>query len=174
MTFRSNPFMRTLALLTLLAVGLMLGGCNTTAPSEDLLYQPPAGPSVARIMGSTTQDSGLFGSRHVAYVLLVNGKFVRDAEEAWARNLTLAPGPQDLAVEYRSSVFRARTVFILEAKAGATYLLQMKHGVESPDERRYCEFVIVDAANGQPVTPVKHVYATNSASDTKSNFRPLD
>ena len=166
--------MRTLSILSLLALCLTLSGCNTTAVSDDLLYQPPAGPSVARIKGSTTQDSGLFASRHVAYVLLVDGKFVRDGAEVWAQELALSPGQHELAVEYRSSVFRARTTFSLEAQAGATYLLQMKHGVEAPDDRRYCEFVIVDAANGQPVTPVKHTYATNSASDTKSNFRPLD
>ncbi len=138
------------------------------------MYQPPAAAATARIKGSTLQDPGLFGSRHVAYVLMVNGKFVRDPEENWAQSLALASGPQDLAVEYRSSVFRSRTVFSLEAKAGATYLLQMTPGIDPKDDRRYCEFVIVDETTGQPVTPVKHTYATSTSSGTKSNFRPLD
>ncbi len=166
--------MRNLPVVALLALGLALVGCNTTAPSEDLVYQPPAGPAVARIKGSMTQDPGLFGSRHVAYVLMVNGKFVRDPEENWAQALALSSGPQDLAVEYRSSVFRSRTVFSLETKAGVTYLLKMTPGIDPKDDRRFCEFVIVDEATGQPVTPVKHTYATSTASGNRSNFRPID
>jgi len=166
--------MRTLSALALLALCLALVGCNTTAPSEELIYQPPTDVAVARIKGSTLQDPGLFGSRHVAYVLLVNGKFVRDAEENWAQPITLAAGPQDLAVEYHSSVFKSRAVFTLEARAGATYVLKVTPGIDPKDDRRFCEFVIVDEATGQPVTPVKHTYATGSSSDNKSNFRPLD
>jgi len=166
--------MHNVPVLALLAVCLSVVGCNTTAPSEDLIYQPPADSAVARIKGSEIQDPGLFGSRHVAYVLMVNGKFVREAEEAWAQPIALATGPQDLAVEYQSSVFRSRTVFTLEARAGVTYRLKVTPGIEPKDDRRFCEFVIVDEATGQPVTPVKHTYATSSSSGSKSNFRPLD
>lgn len=166
--------MRNLPVLALLAACLTLVGCNTTAPSEDLIYQPPTGTAVARLKGSTLQDPGLFGSRHIAYVLMVNGKFVRDAEESWERPIALASGPQDLAVEYQSSVFRSRAVFTLEAKAGVTYLLKMTPGIDPKDDRRFCEFVIVEEATGQPVTPVKHTYATSGSSGNRSNFRPLD
>lgn len=166
--------MRNLPVLTLVAICLALVGCNTTAPSEDLIYQAPVGAEVARIKGSTTQDPGLFGARHVAYVLLVNGKFVRNADENWAQPIALASGPQELAVEYQSSVFKSRTVFTLEARAGAAYVLKVTPGIDPKDDRRFCEFVIVDEATGQPVTPVKHTYATSSSSTSKSNFRPLD
>lgn len=166
--------MRNLPVLALLAACLALVGCNTTAPSEDLIYQPPTGTAIARLKGSSLQDPGLFGSRHIAYVLMVNGKFVRDAEENWERPIALASGPQDLAVEYQSSVFRSRAVFTLEAKAGVTYVLKMTPGVDPKDDRRFCEFVIVEEATGQPVTPVKHTYATSVSSGSRSNFRPLD
>lgn len=141
--------------------------------NEEQIYQPPAASAAASITGSQLQDPGLFGSRHVAYVMMVDGKFVREAEEAWSQPLTLRPGSRDLAVEYRSSVFRSRSVFTIEAKAGAKYVLQMTPGVDA-DDRRFCEFVIVDADTGQPVTPVKHTYATSSSSGSRSNFRPLD
>lgn len=159
--------------LYVVLVCLGLSGCNTTAVSEDQLYVPPAGPGLARIIGSQQQDSGLFGARHVAYVLLVNGKFVRDADENWNQPTALNPGQQDLAVEYRSSIFRSRAVFTLEAKAGARYVLRATP-ILSADDRRMCDFVIVDEATGEPVTPVKRTNVAEAPGSNRSNFRPLD
>jgi len=165
--------MRLGLILSLFAACLALTGCNTTASSETLLYEPPAGPALALIKGSQLQDPGLFGARHVAYVMMVNGQFVREAEENWAQALPLRPGAMDIAVEYRSSVFRSRAVFSFEAKPGARYLLRLTPGI-TDDDRHTCDFVIVDEATGTPVAPAKKTYATNSSSTSKSNFRPLD
>lgn len=164
---------RTFLSLSLIAACLGLCGCNTTAVSDEQLYVPPAGPTVAHITGTQQQDTGLFGSRHVAYVLLVNGKFVRDAEESANQALALNAGPQEIAVEYRSSIFRSRTVFTLEAKPGARYVLRMALAT-SADDRRTCDFVIVDAATGEPVTPVKRTNVAEAPGSNRSNFRPLD
>jgi len=167
--------MRSRFRLLLSLTCLALAACNTTPmPDGASVYQPPTGPGAAWIRGSMHQDSGLLASRHVGYVLMVNRQFAAAGEKGWDQPLALTPGPQDITVAYRSSVFRSQAGLSFEARAGVTYVVAIKTGFEGADERRYCEFTIVDAATGQPVTESKHTYAANSSGANRTTFRPLD
>lgn len=164
---------RFASLVTLLACACLLAGCVTdgTIPDE-LAYAPPTTGEVAHIKGCYIEDSGLFAAKHTGYVLMVDRKFVSAPMENWSQSLALSPGLREIACEYRQSVFKARATFKLDVQPGLNYEIRITTGTEGEAEQRYCNFSIVNAATGKPVTPIKHV--TVSESSTRSNFRPLD
>lgn len=156
---------------------ILFAGCATddAIPAEQLYQQPAAGTGTsARIKGSMIEDSGLFAAKHMGYVLMIDGKFVLNALENCEQPILLAPGPHDISIEYRYSVFNARTAFGFDAQKNAGYVVKISPGIEGSDERRYCDISIVDASTGQAVTPVKHCYVTGGPAQNRSNFRPLD
>ncbi len=159
---------------SLLTAVLLLTGCvtETSLPEEDLYTPPAASNEVATIMGSYQEDSGLFAAKHTGFVLMVDHKFVRNAQENWNQPLRLTPGVHEIACEYRQSVFKARTTFKLEVQAGVNYAIRIAPGTEGEAEQRYCDFSIINTATGKPVTAIKHTNVSENSN--RSNFRPLD
>lgn len=156
---------------------ILLAGCATdeSVPVDQLYRQPPAGHvQTAWIKGSKIEETGLFASHHTCYVLMIDGKFVLNSQENCEQPVAITAGHHEISAEYRYSVFTARNVFSFEAQSGRTYMLKFSHGVEGADERRYCDMQVVDAANGEAITPVKHSYVSGGPSSNRSNFRPLD
>ncbi len=141
---------------------------------EEQTYHAPASHtgSVAYIRGTKIEDHRVFYDDHFAYVLMIDGKFVRNPDKDWDQPLALTPGSHLIAVEYKLSVFRARYSFRINIKPGVTYAVKINPGVAGPDERRYCDFSILDATTGTPVTEVRR---SNVSGGVKTaNFRPID
>ncbi|MBK8856737.1 MAG: hypothetical protein IPN11_03375 [Opitutaceae bacterium] len=156
---------------------ILLAGCATddAIPADQLYRHPPAGTAQGTwIKGSKIEVSGLFAAPHLGYVLMIDGKFVLNAKENAEQPIAITPGPHEISAEYSYSVFTARTALSFEAKAGGTYVLNIKPRLEGEGERRFCDMSVVDAATGQPVSPVKSSYVTGGPSRNQSNFRPLD
>ena len=167
MSMRFAQFASSLIFATLLA------GCvtETTFP-EDQVYQVPQGNDVARLQGAQITDTGLFAAKHTGFVMMVDRKFVKNAEENWNAPLALAPGWHEISVEYRQSVFKGRAVFKLDVEAGARYALKIEPGAVEDSDARWCDISIINAATGKPVLPVKRANVSGSAN--RYNFRPLD
>lgn len=156
---------------------ILLAGCATddTIPADQLYRHPPAGTGHATwIKGSKIEETGLFASHHLGYVLMIDGRFVLNSKENPEQLIPIAPGPHEISAEYSYSVFTARTILSFEAKSGSTYVLIINPRLDSDGERRFCDMSVVDAATGQPVTPVKNSYVTGGPAQNRSNFRPLD
>jgi hypothetical protein len=156
---------------------ILIAGCATddTIPAELLYRHPPAGTAQGTwIKGSKTEDTGLFASSHLGYVLMIDGKFVLNSKEYPEQPIPITPGAHEISAEYSYSVFTARTALSFEAKSGSTYALKVNPRLESDGERRFCDMSIVDAATGQPVSLVKNCYVTGGPAQNRSNFRPLD
>ena len=164
--------LRSLAALVLIITAT---GCVTDdSASVSAVYQAPVlnQVEVAYLKGTKIKGSGLFAAEHSGFVLMVDRTFVKEAQGGWNRSIALSPGWHEISCKYQSSVFSSRAVFNIEAQAGITYELKIAPGMEGEDERRYCDFSIVDAATGNPLTAVKRCAVTTSQSTT--NFRPLD
>jgi hypothetical protein len=170
MIFRPLPFAPILVSI------LCLTGCSTeTTIPEDQIYQSPsAGMAVAHIKGAFIEEAGLFMPKHVGYVLMIDRQFVRDSQENWERLIPLTPGNHEISAAYTSSIFSSRASLTLEARTGVTYAVKIVPGLEGADERRYCDFSIMDVATGLAVTPFKHTYVTGGPNQSRSNFRPID
>ena len=124
----------------LLAAGLfaLLAGCATTpeAPSEDDYQPPAAGAPVAYLKGTRVAEGGLFGDEHTAYVYMIDLKSIPAAAEHWSDAIALAPGKRSIMAEYHVSNFKARTSFVLPARAGESYQLMIQPGHENtPDQK---------------------------------------
>ena len=156
---------------------ILLAGCATddATPADQHYRHPPAGlGQSAWIKGSKIEVSGLFAAPHLGYVLMIDGKFVINPKANPEQPIPIAPGPHEVSAEYSYSVFTARASLNFEATSGSTYVLKINPRLEGGDERRFCDMSIVDAATGQPVSPVKSSYVTGGPSRNQSNFRPLD
>ncbi len=152
---------------------LLLAGCATeTAIPEDQLYRAPRTGEVAYLKGATLVESGVFAARHYGFVLMIDQKFVHHAEDNWQTPIAVSPGRHEIAVEYRQSIFKARTLFKLDARPGATYEVKITPGSKEDSDVRYCDFSLVDTATGKPVLPVSRAHVSGSLN--RSNFRPLD
>ena len=163
-------------ILLMIAAGMVavLTGCETVSdvPMEDAYQPPPAGAPVAFLKGTSISEGGLFGTDHRGFVAMVDLKTVLDAADHWSDSLPLTTGRHTIAAEYRYSNFMTRAYLTLEAKAGVTYQLMIKSGHdESPQARLYSDFWIVDAATGEPVTPVFRRQATGGKKGG-SLFKP--
>ena len=164
---------RTLASL----IFILLAGCATddAVPADQLYRHPPAGAGQsAWIKGSKIEESGLFASHHLGYVLMIDGKFVLNSKENPEQPIPITPGTHEISAEYSYSIFTARAALSFEAKSGGTYVLKISPRLEGEGERRFCDMSVVDAATGQPVSPVKSSYVTGGPAQNRSNFRPLD
>ena len=151
------------------ALLVLVAACASVSdiPAQDLYQPPPPGASAALLKGSNITETGLWGSDHRGYALMIDLKSIPDAADHWNEPVALSPGWHTIGAEYRYSNFIARAYLPFEAKAGTTYQLMIKPGLEdTPEARRYNDFWIVDLATGKPVTPVHHQQTTGGKTGT--------
>lgn len=173
MRLSHNMFLRLAPIFTSMTLAMLFSGCVTdTSIPEELAYQVPVAGEIAHLKGSYFEDSGVFAAKHTGYVLMVDRKFVKNPQENWNQPLAISAGLREIACEYRQSVFKARATFKLDVQPGVNYELRVQPGTEGEDEHRVCNFSIINAATGKPVTPIKHVIVSENSN--RSNFRPLD
>lgn len=158
-----------LTLLSVFVLGLASPSCTTPPPSTGVegYVPPPSGPTVAYLKGAEMERGGLFEGSHTAYVTMVDLRTVKDAAERGLEPLAISPGKRTIGVEYHHSNLMALAYLQLQARAGGTYQLMIKHGREAPDESRlFCEFWFVDKATGNPVTAVQHRQVSGGKTGT--------
>jgi hypothetical protein len=169
----SRPLFASLVLAGLAGLASLLGGC-VTQPVEGRDYIPPAQGTapVATILGSATKDSSFFGNDGVAYVRMVDYLNVLNASGGAAQPLPLAPGSHEITCEYSYSVFISRATFKLNARPGAAYQVRFEATKDASNDRRYCDFWIVDTASGAVVGARQHQQVSGGRSKSSSLFRP--
>jgi hypothetical protein len=101
---------------------------------------------------------------------MIDLKSIPAAAEHWSDAIALAPGKRSIMAEYHVSNFKARTSFVLPARAGESYQLMIQPGHENtPDQKLYCDFWIIDTATGKPVVPVHHTQVMGGKKGTIFN-----
>lgn len=149
--------MRCLPLIAIAGGLLVAAGCKSVSkpPAQSGYNAPSPGTEVATLIG-TRRRPGLLAEDHLGYVLLVDSRFVANAEKAWNQPLAIAAGRRVITAEYRNGTSTARADIVLETKPGASYQLKIVNGTEGTDGRRFNDFWIVEARTGAVVTSVYH------------------
>lgn len=162
--------MRCLPLIAIAGGLLVLAGCRTVTkvPSGSAYVPPARGADTATITGSRRRP-GFLSEDHLGYVLLVDSKFVTNAEKAWNQPLVIPAGRRIVTAEYKNGAFSARADLTLEAVPGAAYQLKIVNGTEGGDGKRFNDFWIVDTRSGQVVTTVYHA----EISGGTGNYNPF-
>lgn len=162
--------MRCLPLIAIAGGLLVLAGCRTaTKVASGSTYAPPARSTETATITGSRRRPGFLAEDHLGYVLLVDSKFVANAEKAWNEPLPIAAGRRVITAEYRNGAFSARADLVLEAAPGATYQLKIVNGTEGTDGKRFNDFWIVDTRSGGVVTSVHHAEISGGAG----NYNPF-
>lgn len=144
----TNKIISTLCAL----FAILLAGCGSAPIPPELQYHAPlAATNVATITGSEVPS--LLTHNQTAYVYTVDGKVVMAGKKGWNVPLVLEAGPRIVGVLMLRGDFLSRSYLELEAIAGAHYVLRFETDVGLVGENTYCDFWIIDAATGKPVTP---------------------
>ena len=87
------------------------------------------------------------------FVAAVDGAPVAAGRAGWNAALPLPAGPRRLTLEFNRGVFAARLDVSLTAVSAAAYQVKFTSDAELFGKNTYCEFWIVNATTGEPVTP---------------------
>jgi hypothetical protein len=161
---------------------LALAGCTTTNPVAPTATPPIATPTgtvpaaapaaAAPVPASVTpapvieakpasitgtEESSAMLDSFTAFVAAVDGIPVSAGRQGWKTPLAIKAGPRRLAAAFNRGVFSANCEVELNARSGMAYQLKFATDAELFGKNSYCEFWIVDAASGEPVTERKRV-----------------
>ena len=153
---RTSPY----PLGPLLAALATLAGCASPPPlPPELQYAaPPSSAGTASVRGS--QESSALLDDLTAYVLAVDGKRVMGGRPGWREPLTLAAGKRRLGVVFQRGASSAQAEVWLDAQPGVAYEVRYATDVQLFGANSYCDFWIVDRANGRQVTETRRGFVT--------------
>lgn len=168
-----HPCATSLVFAFLASLATLLGGCATQpVEGRDYIAPAPGVQPVATILGSTPKDGSFFGGSESAYVLMVDYLNVLNAADGAKQPLSLPPGSHNITCEYRYSNFLSRATFKLNVRPGAAYQIKFEATYDSGNDRRFCDFWIVDTASGAIVGARQHQQVSGGRSKSSSLFRP--
>lgn len=147
------------ALLAAPLLGLLFGACTTTNPTPAAPAptppMPPAAPVVielppAHITGS--EETSTMLDDFTVFVAAIDGVPVAAGRAGWNTALPLKAGPRRLTVVFNRGVFASQAVIEFTAASEAAYQVKFATDAQLFGKNSYCEFWIVNAATGEPVT----------------------
>jgi len=157
--------MKPLPRILSLAVIALLAGCATTAPTVPSSPSPTAtvtptaaAPAPAPVIEAKpatltgSEESSAMLDSFTAFVTAVDGVNVAAGRQGWNTPLPIKAGLRRLSVAFNRGVFAARGNLELKARSEAAYQLKFATDAQLFGKNSYCDFWIVDAATGEPVT----------------------
>ena len=115
------------------------------APPAPVVELPPAS-----IRGS--EETSTMLDNFTVFIAAVDGEPVAAGRAGWNAALPLKAGPRRLTLAFVRGVFTAQADVQLTAASEASYEVKFASDAQLFGKNSYCEFWIVDAATGLPVT----------------------
>ena len=143
----------------LLLFACLVSGCMAPPPTPGpkwLYYEEPivSREPVAFLFGRGQPGEVLVPVR--AFVFAVDDKRVESGKDRWNVPIPLRPGSRVVSVEINRGSAYARVNLSLNADAGKDY--GIRFATDLGGANSFCDFWIIDAATGAPVTKVQRGY----------------
>jgi hypothetical protein len=114
---------------------------------------PPALGEGAPATITGSEETSTMLDNFTAFVAEIDGVPVAAGRAGWNTSLTLKPGVRRLTLGFKRGVFSAQTIVELNVESRTAYQVRFASDAELFGKNSYCEFWIVNAATGAPVSP---------------------
>jgi hypothetical protein len=161
---------KTAFLLPVALLALLFGACTTTNPTpaappvaiapapaamETPVPERKPAPVVELAPASITgsEETSTLLDNFTVFVTAIDGVPVTAGRAGWSTAVPLKAGQRHLTLAFNRGVFAAQTEISFSAVSETAYQVKFATDAQLFDKNSYCEFWIVNAATGEPVTP---------------------